>query len=347
MSLDSAIDYLRSKTDVAITLSAPSKAIDEWLQTSSENNNCFIRNAAPHERQLYAINENDAVPGRRHNIGRKSIGPGGQPRDIERLLSAATNLNKICNVPDIQEIIERFRQEQDTHQTDLDYLNATYSENKIEIERLTKAVKTQSIQPDGMDIDSISDNESSHEARNELRLDNEVKRLESRVVQKKSELIQSQEMLQHQEQAAETVEAQQSTTDETAPMRKSLSPPPPPTITDPNGSFSNLQISLQEIFGGAPASYTDRLGAVRRELLRTVLSDQDTNEKKVMAKVVQLLEAEENHRMLLEHLKQSVSEFATSINLKDSEGSQAIYKLNAYKLVIIDRSQADSFVQLA
>ncbi|KAI7859222.1 hypothetical protein BDC45DRAFT_497157 [Circinella umbellata] len=67
---------------------------------------------------------------RRGGFERSSlIGQEGS-KDIERLLTAATNLNKVCNFADIQEIIERFRQEQDTHQTDLDYLNATYNEVK-------------------------------------------------------------------------------------------------------------------------------------------------------------------------------------------------------------------------
>ena len=87
---------------------------------------------------------------------------------------------------------------------------------------------------------------------------------------------------------------------------------------------------------------------IRRELLLTVIEDSSTaGMAKVMAKVVQLLEQEPSHRILLDTLKQSATEYANELELSSSAGTQAIYKLNAYKVVIIDRSEEHSLVQLA
>ena len=61
MSLDSAIDYLLSKTHAHAKLSAQSKAIADWSLPSRDSRHPFIRDAEPHECELYAINEDDFV----------------------------------------------------------------------------------------------------------------------------------------------------------------------------------------------------------------------------------------------------------------------------------------------
>ncbi|KAI9270727.1 hypothetical protein BDA99DRAFT_328254 [Phascolomyces articulosus] len=351
MSLDSAIDYLHSKATTFIKLTPPSKTINNLLMDATSNNHKqkkLVRDAEPHECQLYAINEDDAVPGRRHTVlERPSLIGSGGPRDIDRLLIAATNLNKVCNVPDIQEIIERFRQEQDTHQIDLDYLNATYNENKIEIERLMKAAKRKEIQQqkhkDPMDIDPEPDNESIKEAERQAQLERELKDLELKINQKKEELRQSSEELYRCQEATEELTSQVQQQPESVPATDPISPP----LMDTNGSFSNLQSSFQEILENPTTSYADKLSTIRRELLRIIMADQNTaGVAKVMAKVIQLLEEDSSHRILLDDLKQSATEYANGLKLSESAGNQAIYKLNAYKLVIIDRREEQSFVQL-
>ncbi|KAG2216388.1 hypothetical protein INT45_004806 [Circinella minor] len=365
MSLDQAIEYLQLKATTNLKLAPPSTRTSNLILDATNNvtekQKKLVRDAEPHESQIYAINVDDAVPGRRRGgFERPSlIGQEGS-KDIERLLTAATNLNKVCNFADIQEIIERFRQEQDTHQTDLDYLNATYNENKIEIERLTKAAKRKEVsqqqhqqrQNDPMDVDTVPNHEAIRKAEIQAQLEKEIEELQSNVNQKKNELEQSSEKLRkYQEttmQESVLLQQQQQQQEEEHYQQQPAHDSTDPSLMDSNASFSNIHLSFQEILENPTTSYADKLSTIRRELLLTVMEDSSTEGMaKVMAKVVQLLEQEPSHRILLDHLKQSATEYANELELSSSAGTQAIYKLNAYKLVIIDRSEEHSLVQLA
>ncbi|KAI9492877.1 hypothetical protein BDB00DRAFT_825957 [Zychaea mexicana] len=344
MSLESAIEYLQSKTVPSVQLSPPAKTINDLLldatNTKHNKRQTRIRNAEAHERQLWNMSGDDAVLGRhRTALDRANLAGSGGPRDLEQLLAAASNLNKVCNIADIEDIIERLRQEQDTHQTDLDYLTTTFNENKIEMERLRKlaAKRKSDKQHDPMEIDPVPDQKSAQEAERQAQLENELKELESSIARRKEELEQASEELRRYQELKVPRQEQ--------PAISTPVPPSPVQVT--NDSSSNLQLSLQEILKDPSASTTDKLSMVRRELLRNIMANTDTTGMaKVMAKVIQLLEAEPSHRILLNDLKQKATDYANGFDLNNSAGSQAIYKLNAYKLVIIDRTQEQAFVQL-
>lgn len=85
--------------------------------------------------------------------------------------------------------------------------------------------------------------------------------------------------------------------------------------------------------------------AARHELVNQILSDRVSGvdpERKVMAKVIDILQSQHDHCMPLQDLRASVSDLVASLGLREGAGSQAIYKLSVNSLVYIDRSDPDA-----
>ena len=68
MSLDQAIEYLQSKATTNLKLAPPSNRTSNLILDATNNirdkQKKLVRDAEPHESQIYAINVDDAVPGR-------------------------------------------------------------------------------------------------------------------------------------------------------------------------------------------------------------------------------------------------------------------------------------------
>lgn len=85
--------------------------------------------------------------------------------------------------------------------------------------------------------------------------------------------------------------------------------------------------------------------AARRELVNHILSDRvsgDDPERKVMAKIIDILQSQDDHSMPLQDLRTAVSDLVASLGLREGAGSQTIYKLSVNSLVYIDRSDPDA-----
>lgn len=85
--------------------------------------------------------------------------------------------------------------------------------------------------------------------------------------------------------------------------------------------------------------------SARHELVNHILSDRVSAvdpEKKVMAKIVDILQCQQDHSMPLQDLRTAVSDLVASLGLREEAGSQAIYKLSVNSLVYIDRSDPDA-----
>lgn len=85
--------------------------------------------------------------------------------------------------------------------------------------------------------------------------------------------------------------------------------------------------------------------SARHELVDHILSDRVSAvdpEKKVMAKIVDILQLQQDHSMPLQDLRTAVSDLVASLGLREGAGSQAIYKLSVNSLVYIDRSDPDA-----
>lgn len=65
-----------------------------------------------------------------------------------------------------------------------------------------------------------------------------------------------------------------------------------------------------------------------------------------MAKIMKILEDKGDDGMSLADLRETANGYAVSLGLRDNVGTQAIYRLSAFKFVIIDRSQKESIVKL-
>ncbi|KAI9311688.1 hypothetical protein BX666DRAFT_1994466, partial [Dichotomocladium elegans] len=113
------------------------------------------------------------------------------------------------------------------------------------------------------------------------------------------------------------------------------------------------QYNMQDILSN-PSSGTDtyatKFSTIRREFVRLTLSDEEraSPEKKVMAKVIEELEDQPDHRMSFSDLKRPVTEFAVSLGLDEGTGAHVIYRLSIFNIVKLDRSDPlKPYVQLA
>ncbi|KAJ8664088.1 hypothetical protein O0I10_000366 [Lichtheimia ornata] len=328
MPLENAIEHIlvQSSTCASIKLKDGSPSIPDQRQPLAASN--LMRDADIDECKVFHVSNNEHDV-KRYTEAVRNTSASSSVQTVERLLTALAALNKICMIPDIAAAMDEAQEEYGSRDANIQFLRTSCDEIRVDMEQISRANNAhQSKEKQKMEnqrLKKIPRHDVDHQRQQE------ESDLERAIALKERELENYRRESGRQRQRISEAEKELDENQESMEIDQTS-----PSVTLQDTIRDRLYMNND---------YAASLEAARHELVNQILSDRVSGvdpERKVMAKVIDILQSQHDHCMPLQDLRASVSDLVASLGLREGAGSQAIYKLSVNSLVYIDRSDPDA-----